>query len=341
VRIKIVLILLTTAFLTSCSNAGQATATQPISTATPSPTFTATQPAQPLTILVLPADMPKADYDRYQTMVYNLAQAAGMRFQVRNSLTTQDLTQEGDPLKVVVALPPDPGLAELAAAAPSVQFLAIGVPGVTAGNNISTVGSNGAPVDQQAFLAGYIAGLIAPEWKVGILYQKDTPEGEAAKNAFANGFTFFCGSCRNPNFSQPAGIYPVPVGIPTDAQQSDYPAYADILYQNVVKAAFIFPAITTAEAVDRMAQRDIMIIGENLPDENARPKWVVSIQPDLTTAIQSIFPQLVEGKGGQALSTPLFLNDVNPDLLSQGKLRLAQEVLQGLQDGTISTGVTP
>ena len=47
------------------------------------------------------------------------------------------------------------------------------------------------------------------------------------------------------------------------------------------------------------------------------------------------------GKGGQSVPTPLFLADINPDLLSQGKLRLVQLVLEGLQDGTIGTGVTP
>ena len=39
--------------------------------------------------------------------------------------------------------------------------------------------------------------------------------------------------------------------------------------------------------------------------------------------------------------TPLFLTDVNPDLLSDAKMRLVQDVLNGLQNGTIGTGVNP
>ena len=182
---------------------------------------------------------------------------------------------------------------------------------------------------------------MAPEWKVGILYQKDTPEGEAARNAFANGFVFYCGSCRNPLFPQPAGIYPVFVGIPTDAKTSEYPAYADLLLHNVVKVAYVFPAIATPDLLNYMAQSGILVIGETFPGESARAHWVTSIQPDVTSAIQKIFPELVAGKGGQSVPTPLFLADVNASLLSQGKLRLVQQVLEGLQDGTISTGVTP
>jgi hypothetical protein len=37
----------------------------------------------------------------------------------------------------------------------------------------------------------------------------------------------------------------------------------------------------------------------------------------------------------------LFLADVNSDLLSEAKLRLVQDLLDGLQNGTIGTGVNP
>ncbi len=188
--------------------------------------------------------------DSYQTLVYDLTQANGMRWQVLNTLTPADLALAGPALKVVIALPPDPGLAALTAAAPGVQFLAVGIPDLPAASNLSTIGATGLPVDQQAFLAGYIAGLVAPEWKVGILSQKDTPGGTAAVTAFANGFTYYCGSCRNPLFPQPAGIYPVIVRIPTDAKPGEYTAYADLLLHNVVKVAYVYPGGCHAGAAE-------------------------------------------------------------------------------------------
>jgi hypothetical protein len=341
VRLKISVLILTLALLASCSLPGKTTPTATVSAPTSAPTLTATLPAEPLVILVLPADMPRAEYDYNQKLIYDLAQAEGMRFQVRNTLTAADMEFEGPALKVVVAFPPDPGLVDLAAASPSVQFLAINIPGLTAGSNLSTIGATGVPVDQQAFLAGYIAGLVAPEWKVGVIYQKDTPAGETARDAFANGFVFYCGTCRNPLFPQPSGIYPVFVGIPTDAQPGEYPAYADLLFHNVVKAAFVFPAVATPDLLNYMTQNGMLLVGETMPGETARPNWVASIQPDIIAAIQTTFPELVAGKGGQSVPTPLFLNDINPDLLSEGKVRLVQQVLEGLQNGTISTGVSP
>jgi len=341
VHLKFSITLIIILLLTACGLAGKPTPTLASPSSTPLPTLTATPVIEPLAILVLPANLPKADYDHYQTMIYNLAQAAGMRFQVRNTLTAADVAFEGAALKIVVALPPDPGLAELAAAAPEVQFLAISIPDLPAAPNLSAIGAGGVPVDQQAFLAGYIAGLVAPEWKVGVLYQKDTPEGDRARDAFTNGFVFYCGTCRNPVFSQPAGIYPVAVGIPTEAQPGEYPAYSDFLWHNGVRAAYVFPAIATPDLINYMADRKLLLIGEALPDDNARSQWVASVQPDVNSAIQKIFPELAAGKGGQNVPTPLFLTEVNPDLLSEGKLRLAQQVLEGLQDGSISTGVAP
>lgn len=337
---KPVLLLLACLLLTACGGRATPTPVLPTSTATPNPTASPTA-TMPLAILILPANMPQKDKDSYQTLVYDLTQANGMRWQVLNALTPADLALVGPDLKVVIALPPDPGLAALTAAAPDVQFLAVGIPDLPSASNLSSIGATGLPVDQQAFLAGYIAGMVAPEWKVGILSQKDTPGGDAAVTAFSNGFTYFCGSCRNPLFPQPAGIYPIIVRIPTDAKPGEYTAYADLLLRNVVKVAYVYPEVATPELLNYMGQTKMLLISQSLPGEDVRSHWIASIQPDIVSAIKAIFPELVAGQGGKIVPTPLFLADVNPDLLSAGKLRLAQDVLDGLQNGTIGTGVTP
>ena len=339
-RTKLVFLLIIFPLLAACGGRATTTPTPELPTATPSPTLSPTA-TMPLAILVLPADMAQKDKDSYQTLIYALTQANGMRFQVLNSLSTDDLALVGPALKVVIAFPPDPGLAALTAAAPGVQFLAVGIPNLASAPNLSSIGANGFPVDQQAFLAGYIAGLVAPEWKVGILSQKDTPGGDAAVTAFTNGFVYFCGSCRNPLFPQPAGIYPVVVRIPTDAKPGTYTAYADILIQNVVKAAYVYPDVATSDLLNYMSQNNLLLIGQALPSETVRSNWIASIQPDEITAIKNIFPELVAGNGGKVAPTPLVLSDVNPDLIGAGKLRLVQAVLDGLQNGTIGTGVTP
>lgn len=339
---RLIAFLLPLILLTSCVLGGRNAPIPQVPTNTAAPT-TSVSPAKPLVILELPVDMAQADSDQYQTLVYNLAQAAGMRYQVRNSLTPADLAVEGPALKVVIALPPDPGLASLTAAAPGVQFLAVGISGLPPATNLSSIGASGIPVDQQAFLAGYIAGMVAPEWRTGVLYQKDTTGGDAAHTAFDNGYSFYCGDCFNPNFAQPFsnGLYPIQVGIPSDAPQSNYDGYADLLIRNVVKVAYVYPAIATPALLSYLAQNDILMVGQTLTGEDIRPNWIASIQPDPIASLKKIFPDLLAGQGGQIVLTPLLLTDVNSSLLSDAKLRLAQQVLDGLQNGTIGTGVTP
>jgi hypothetical protein len=113
------------------------------------------------------------------------------------------------------------------------------------------------------------------------------------------------------------------------------------LIRNFVKVAYLFPEIATPDLLAYMAQNGVLVISQALPGEYVRPNWIASIQPDLTSALQRIFPELVAGNGGQFISTPLSLADINPDLLSDAKLRLVQEVLTGLENGAIGTGVNP
>jgi hypothetical protein len=65
--------------------------------------------------------------------------------------------------------------------------------------------------------------------------------------------------------------------------------------------------------------------------------WVMTIQPDIIKAIESTWPNLIAGQGGINVQSPLALADVDPTLLSPGRELRAQEVLEKLLAGQIST----
>lgn len=312
----------------------------PIATATarstPAPIPTST-PLSPLTILVIPADLPQEESALYQKTVYDLAYAAGMRFQVLNTLTPLDLELAGPALRVVIVFPPDPGLADLTARAPQAQFLAVGIPDLAPAANLTVIGAMNRPVEQQAFLAGYIAAMLSPDYRTGILTLADDPQGLAAETAFMNGRTFYCGLCLA-SFP-PWYDYPLHVEIPADTPEDQYPAYARAFYNYQVEAVYIYPPLATIDVLETLAEYQIKIIGESLTLEDIRDQWVVSIQPDLLAAVRQVFPELAAGQGGRTVAIPLFLNDINEALLGEGKLRLVQEVLNDLQAGYIDTGV--
>ena len=309
-------------------------------TSTPAPTDTAIVPptltptlATPLAILVLPADLDPDTSNLYQKTVYDLTQTSGFRFQVRNSLTAPDLAEPG--LQVVISLPPDPGIAVLAAAAPQIQFLAINIPDVTAGGNVSVLGNN-AQTDVAGFLAGYTAALITDDYRIGMLMPKDNPDAVRALNAFATGMKFYCGACR-PFYFYP-WTYPQFVEIPAEEDKSHYNAFADILIlQYKVGTIYVHPDVATTEVETYIGTTGVYMIGTVTPEE-LPAGWVMTIQPDIVKAIQNAWPGLVSGQGGVTVQSPLGLSDIDPTLLTPGKQRLVEQTLNDLQAGLISTG---
>ena len=318
--------------ISSCGTASTPTATEtPTLTDTPIvlSTLTAT-PTIPLAILVVPADLDADTSNLYQKTVYDLAQASGFRFQVRNILTPADL----DPgLKIVISLPPDPGIAVLAAAAPNVQFLAINIPNITAGGNVSVLGNN-SQSDVAAFLAGYTAALITDDYHIGMIIPKDNADALRALNAYSDGMTFYCGICRP--FYYLNWSFPQYIEIPADEKKSNYNAYADILMlQYKVRTIYVYPDIATPDLLNYIGTTGTSMIGSGSPEQ--RPAgWVMTIQQDVIKAIQNSWHSLVNGQGGITVQSPLGLGDMDPSLLSPGKQRLIEQTLNDLQSGFIS-----
>jgi hypothetical protein len=338
VRVKPLSVLILIALsLAACSSSGAPDSTStpaPADTPVPVATLTGT-PTIPLVILILPADLDADTSNLYQKTVYDMAQASGYRFQVRNSLSPDEI-EPG--LQIVIALPPDPGVAALAAAAPNVQFLAINIPGMTSGGNISALGDNTQP-DIAGFLAGYTAALVTDDYRIGMLIPKASNDAIRTFNAYVNGMRYYCGLCR-PIYYFPSG-FPQYLEIAADENPDYFDSYADILIQQYrVRTIFVHSGVYTSDLVNYIGTTGAYMIGTTSPEQ--RPAgWVMTIQPDVIKAIQNAWPQLVGGQGGITVQSPLGLSDVDPDILTPGKLRLVEQTLNDLQAGLISIGAGP
>jgi hypothetical protein len=323
--------------LTSCTFGAPATGavtSTPAPTVTPAPTAgpTSTPPA-PLVILVVPADMNETQSKAYQKAVYDMSQAQGYRFVVLNKLTTADLEPT---LKIVVDLSPDTDIVPLAAAAPQAQFLAINLPGIQPGGNVSVLGGEATRIDQVAFIAGYIGAMITQDYHTGALLVKDSPEAATITTAFRAGQEFFCGLC-NP-YAGPFEEYPLVQDIPKDAKPNEYGAYADILIRKKVDTLFLQPGVDLPELLEYLPTVGVLMIGTKTPTKDT-PGWVVTLQPNYLEAMKAAFPDLLAGQGGKAFPAPLSFNNANPDLFGVGKQNNARKVLDDLLAGFISNGV--
>ena len=327
-----VLALLTSLALTACGRAAPTAAPVPTDTPIPAATLTPT-PSTPLAMLVIPPDMDQASSDRYQSTIYGLAGASGFRFQVHNTLTAADLADPS--LKVAVVFPPDPGLATLAPAAPHVQILAVNIPGLTAGGNISVLAGN-EQVEIPAFMAGYIGAMITEDYHIGMLAAQGDPNGQIALNAFRNGMTYFCGLCQ-PFYYVP-WAYPQYSEVPADKIATECGGYANqLIVSYKVYMLYFVGGVATPDCLSYTGTQGVMLIGTSMPEP--RPGgWVATIRPDIVKAIQAAWPNLAAGQGGTAVQSPLGLADVDETLLTPGKLQDAQQVLDNLVAGLIVPG---
>lgn len=297
------------------------------------PTATPTQ--SPGRVLLV-APLEAAQTPALQAALADLAADAGLEFEALAALGDNGL----DPaVQVVVAAGADPGLQAIAAQHPQVRFLAVGIPGLQGGGNLSVFGAGGQRPDRQGFIAGYLAAVITSDWRAGVLSAPDSPAGRAARNGFTNGLVFFCGLCRPayPPFVQ----YPVFADVPANPTSTHLQAAVDLLVANAVKTVYVAPEAATAEGLEMLAAAGLQIIASGVPPTAAAANWVASVDVDEIAALRHIWPDLVSGAPLADVSTPLALAQVNPALFSPGRMRLVEEKLEELSADFIDTGVDP
>ncbi len=273
-----------------------------------------------------------------QTALNDIVTHAGLRWQVRQQLTTADLVPE---IRLVVALPPNPGLAELVAAAPATQFVALGIEGLGTAPNLTTIDTGNSHFDQQGFTAGYIAAMLSADWRVGAISISDSLDGRSARTGFLNGTIYFCGLCRSAH--PPFYEYPLYIELPASATTVEWQEAANYMVDHYVETVYIYPGVQDETMLSILADAKVNIISSGEPPAAARSSWVVSLNTDALPFIQSRVAGLLDGSlaGGQELSLPIQFSQSNPLLFSPGKQRLAQQVLSDLQEGFIDTGVDP
>jgi hypothetical protein len=241
---------------------------------------------------------------------------------------------------VVIALPPDPGpgVAVLAAAAPQAQFLAINIPSLTAGGNISVL-ANTVQTDIVAFMAGYIGALITEDYRIGMIYPDGNADALNALDAYTNGKTYYCGICR-PFYYLPYD-FPQSIPIPTTEPKENYGGYAVyLIQQREVDFIFVYPEIASPELLTYIGSSGAVQVGSS-PQGPPPLYWAASITPDTIGAIQTAWPNLIAGQGGQAVQSPLTITNVDANLLSPAKQAEAQQVLAELVAGRISPHGVP
>jgi hypothetical protein len=307
-----------------------ATAT-PEQTATPEPTPTA---AQPVYILVAG---PESDSDLAGQMASELAELAaaeGATLEVRASLQPSEVEAQ---VRGVILLPPDPGTVALAGANPSVPFLAVGIPDLTAGGNLTVIEGGENQPDQAAFLAGYLGAVVTPDWRLGVIIQGDDPNGQALLTGYTNGMVFFCGLCR-PTYP-PFIAYPMVVNLPAAATEADFASAAQTFLEAGVTTVYFPYVFSTPALAATLVSQGLNLVGQESPPPGVETNWLASIQADFLQAVQQAWPDWSAGGAGVRIVAPVGVTYPNPDLFSVGRQTMVGQLQEDLQNDRIDTGV--
>jgi hypothetical protein len=195
--------------------------------------------------------------------------------------------------------------------------------------------------DQIGFLAGYTAAAISPDWRTGVLTTA-SPHGNAIREGFVNGVYYFCGLCRPVYPPFPTTGYPITIQLEAGSGLSDWQAAATMLASWEVSTVFVVPDLKDERLFSTLADAGIHLILPESPPPALEDHWVASLgYSDPFLSIQTLWPGLIQAQAGISLQTTLGFTATNPNLLTPGRQRMVQEMLDDLLAGYIDTGVDP
>lgn len=262
-----------------------------------------------------------------------LVQQSGWEMIQKPSVTVGELDASSSELRAVVLLPPDPGVAEMAEKYPRISFLTIGIPDLPDLPNLYQAAPNGNRPEWDGFIAGYLAAVLTPEWRIGALTQAGSTEGAKAADGFVNGGVLYCGLCltQYPPFTD----YPYRMDMNAGLSQPDWQTAADQFIRSGVRMAYVYPSVATPELLVYLAQNGVLLLGSEPPPEALQPAWIATIQSDVQTATQKAWADLAAGNPpGEYTTRPLIVPG-GAGQLTEGKLAMLNSVIDDLVSGVI------
>jgi hypothetical protein len=237
--------------------------------------------------------------------------------------------------RLVVTLPPQPELDSIVQAGPDIPFLAVGFSGLAKSENLSVILPGQVDYDHHGFLAGYLSASVTPEWRVGAIGVTGSESAEKAWEAYVLGVRYFCGLCL-PDF--PPYEYPLVVTLSPGASSSEWQASANVLINKGVETFYVVPGAGDEQLIQFLVDSNTRLITDGrYYSDDLRENWVASLKFDLLETLKNSWPEFVAGELKDEIRVPLKIEDVNPEILSPGRLRDAESVLKEVEGGWIQT----
>ena len=246
----------------------------------------------------------------------------------KKTITANDISK--DTRIVVFSSPPD-NLKQLVSDHPQTNFIIFSNQSQQSETNLSVITVR---YDHLAFLAGYTAAMIAPDWRSGALIAVEDGGDGFFSEAFTNGGHYFCGRCVPE--SPPLVTYPLSSFQPASVDPSVWQNSITELQKNGIGVLFFSSSVSKPDIFRLVAGQNILLIGCQSPDAEVIRQWAATFKIDGLTPLKEVLNTIMAGKGGQASFTRVAISDVQESYISKGKQRLILLLRKDLEEGLVS-----
>lgn len=327
--------LILVAILSSCTKQAPAVKTPLVSETLPTEIVLETEmPTEVIpsrVILVAPLGTDPQMLSGIQDLLSTLSRDAGLVFVTQELLTNEPWKE---PVRIVIMMEDVPDLMDLVNAHPDVQFLSLFDAGDFQAPNLSSVSKTIEDLQKQAFLAGYLAAVVTPDYRVGVITSGGDELGQIATDSFFTGAQYFCGLC-NSRFG-PIEYYPKMAIVSDPISAQSWQAAVDLLLSRAVTTVYIQSEVISPDLVNYLFDNNVRVISPVImPEFTADENWLATLSFDPLPGIQMLFPDLVSGKGGLSAASRIVLIYTDSGSISEGRMDLIQKTLDELLNGYI------
>lgn len=256
------------------------------------------------------------------------AAADNLTLEVR---TPAELTNPPENLQLLILSTADTQTIGWSAGYPNLRLIILNDDSTPPSPNVSVIRSSTA---QQAFIAGFITTLVAPDFRSGAMFRQDDPLVNQMEDAFRNGGRYLCGRCA-PVFA-PIVLFPQTTTFIPNADPQGWVGAFDALQQNRLETIYLSdPALLQPALLDQITRQNVAILSVQPAPEEYRNQWIAMLQTDWLTALEKAWQNWRNGDEGALWQAGTQISEVNPEHLTEGKLELVRKTLRELEEGWI------
>ncbi|GIV65818.1 MAG: hypothetical protein KatS3mg047_0211 [Bellilinea sp.] len=308
---------------------------------TPAPTQTqyATADVQPPTEVPSPTPLPgqvwlvipegrEATANQIQPLLEGKAASQNFLFEVH---TPTDLENPPKNLVLVVFAGPDAQTSTWNERFPQTGLIILEDDSTEASQNVSVIRSASV---MQAFMAGFITTLVAPDFRSGGLFNQNDPLVNQLQDSFLNGGRYLCGRCA-PVFA-PIVFFPQTATFNPDGSVTEWVAAFESLHQNRLETLYLAdPALLDPQLLEAISRQNVAFLTTQTPAEEWRSQWIATLEVDHLGTLEKAWENWQNGEPGKIWHASIRISETNPERLTDGKRDLALKTLHELENGWI------